>query len=118
MKDLLTIFFQAYFIMYFGVYLAVLLLLALYRRKAPAAVSGTPAVSILVAVRNEAHQILRCLESLSRLHYPSGQVEILLGDDGSTDNTADLIRDFIRDRPQFRYLLIDHSMLYRSKEAF
>ncbi|MGV3639376.1 MAG: glycosyltransferase [Adhaeribacter sp.] len=106
MKDLLTFFFQAYFIMYFGVYLAVLLLLALYRRKAPAAGSGTPAVSILVAVRNEAHQIGRCLESLSRLHYPAGQVEILLGDDDSTDNSAALIQDFIRDKPQFRYLLI------------
>ncbi len=47
-----------------------------------------PRVSILIAARNEEATIARCLGSLRRLDYPVEQVEILLGDDASTDHTA------------------------------
>jgi len=46
-----------------------------------------PRVSILVAARNEEAALPRCLASLRALDYPAGLLEILVGDDASTDRT-------------------------------
>ena len=46
-----------------------------------------PRVSILVAARNEETNLPRCLASLRALHYPPHLLEILVGDDASTDRT-------------------------------
>ena len=61
------------------------------RRGAPAAgplPMPLPRVSILLAARNEAAALPRCLASLRALRYPPELLEILLGDDSSTDGTA------------------------------
>jgi cellulose synthase/poly-beta-1,6-N-acetylglucosamine synthase-like glycosyltransferase len=100
------ILFIVYFAFYFFVYLLLLVVMAGNRSRQLTPCPASPRVSILVAVRNEEVHIIRCLEALSRLRYPPGQVEILLGDDASTDKTASLIQQFIRDKPQFRYLFI------------
>ncbi len=68
--------------------------------------SERPFISILVAVRNEAPNILTCLEALATLEYPSDRYEVLIGDDDSTDNTAAIIHQFIEDKPNFYYFLI------------
>lgn len=47
-----------------------------------------PRVSILIAARDEAAALPRCLASLRALRYPAGLLEVLVGDDGSTDGTA------------------------------
>ena len=47
-----------------------------------------PRVSILIAARDEAAALPRCLASLRALAYPAELLEILLGDDASTDGTA------------------------------
>jgi 1,2-diacylglycerol 3-beta-glucosyltransferase len=47
-----------------------------------------PRVSILIAARDEAAALPRCLASLRALDYPPALLEILVGDDGSTDGTA------------------------------
>ncbi|MGZ5244841.1 MAG: glycosyltransferase [Bacteroidia bacterium] len=54
-----------------------------------------PFVSVLVAARNEEENILKCLESLSKLNYPYDKFEVLIGDDGSTDKTAENVKRFI-----------------------
>ena len=64
--------------------------------------TDVPVVSILVAARNEEANILNCLRALAHLVYPDGAVEILIGNDGSTDQTAPLVADFIVDKPNFR----------------
>jgi 1,2-diacylglycerol 3-beta-glucosyltransferase len=46
-----------------------------------------PRVSILVAARNEEAALPRCLASLRALDYPASLLEILVGDDASTDGT-------------------------------
>lgn len=50
-----------------------------------------PFVSILIAARNEAHQISFCIDALSKLNYPKDKFEILIGDDQSTDNTLEIL---------------------------
>ncbi len=60
-------------------------------------------VSILLAARDEEANIERCLLSLSALDYPVGQIEICIGDDDSTDATAQIVQNFIQNHPQFTY---------------
>ncbi|MDO7848080.1 glycosyltransferase [Hymenobacter sp. M29] len=47
-----------------------------------------PRVSILIAARDEELALPRCLASLRQLNYPAELLEILVGDDASTDRTA------------------------------
>ncbi|MDB5234491.1 MAG: hypothetical protein JWR44_1484, partial [Hymenobacter sp.] len=61
------------------------------RRGASAAValpSPLPRVSVLIAARDEELALPRCLASLRALHYPPELLEVLVGDDASTDRTA------------------------------
>jgi cellulose synthase/poly-beta-1,6-N-acetylglucosamine synthase-like glycosyltransferase len=102
-----TVFFGAFF----GLYGLVLLRLLWPRRPLrPLAQQPLPRVSILVAARNEEATIERCLRALAALDYPAGQLEILIGDDASTDDTAAVVRRFIADKPQFRLLPIRHRL--------
>lgn len=50
---------------------------------------GWPAVTILIAARNEADAIVPTLEGIAGLSY-AGPVEVVLADNGSTDSTAEL----------------------------
>ena len=61
-----------------------------------------PKVSILLAARNEEQLILRSLASIDALNYPKDSIEILIGNDGSTDKTSELVQDFINDKPNFK----------------
>ena len=63
-----------------------------------------PSVSILVAARNEAHNIIECLTALDNLSYPEEQIEILIGNDLSTDYTQMLVEGFIKNKPKFKLL--------------
>jgi cellulose synthase/poly-beta-1,6-N-acetylglucosamine synthase-like glycosyltransferase len=96
---------MVFFGVFFGLY-GLVLLRALWPRPALPALGHYPRVSILVAARNEEATIERCLRALAALNYPAGQLEILIGDDASTDDTAAVVRRFIADKPQFRLLPI------------
>ena len=61
-----------------------------------------PAISVLIPARNEAGRIDACLESLR--HQTWTDLEILVLDDGSTDDTADLVRAAIALDPRIRML--------------
>ncbi len=51
-----------------------------------------PLFSIVIPAFNEARLIGACLESLRRNHFPEGRFEIIVVDDGSTDDTAEIAR--------------------------
>jgi cellulose synthase/poly-beta-1,6-N-acetylglucosamine synthase-like glycosyltransferase len=53
-----------------------------------------PRVSLLVVAHNEADRIVRRVENLLSLRYPADRLEILVGSDGSTDDTVVLARGF------------------------
>ncbi|MCB0733265.1 MAG: glycosyltransferase [Bacteroidetes bacterium] len=69
-----------------------------------------PKVSILLAARNEEELILRSLESIDALRYPSNKLQVLIGDDASTDRTAELVKDFISTRKNFQLISIGHNL--------
>ncbi len=52
--------------------------------------SPTTAVSILVAARNEAEHLPACIASLKAQHFPAELLEIIVIDDHSDDNTAEI----------------------------
>jgi cellulose synthase/poly-beta-1,6-N-acetylglucosamine synthase-like glycosyltransferase len=64
-----------------------------------------PKISILLAARDEEKLILRSLKSIETLNYPKDCLQVLIGNDLSSDNTSNLITDFIRDKPN--YTLVD-----------
>ena len=69
-----------------------------------------PMVSILLAARNEEQLILRNLTAINALNYPKGRLEVLIGNDDSSDNTAQLVTDFIQDKPHFQLFHIDKTV--------
>ncbi len=52
-----------------------------------------PTVSLIVPAYDEAHAIKAKIANCLQLDYPKDRLEILLGSDGSTDGTAQQIRD-------------------------
>ncbi|MCC9165642.1 glycosyltransferase [Pontibacter harenae] len=99
-----------YFILYFSLFL-VLLALHIYNHK-PHAYSLTtyPRISILIAARNEEHTIIKCLEALEQLDFPKDKVEILIGDDSSTDKTRVIVDAFIKGKPQYTCVTITQNI--------
>lgn len=74
-----------------------------YKNAQDKSTRSTPFVSILLAVRNEEENILDCLEGLRNLNYPNDRYQVLIGDDQSTDNTRDIVLEYIKNEENFIY---------------
>jgi cellulose synthase/poly-beta-1,6-N-acetylglucosamine synthase-like glycosyltransferase len=97
---MLIVFWLCFFLIVF-VYVGYPLLLAsgfLGRRLPIARRSLLPNVSVIIPAHNEEKSIRQKLENLLQLDYPSGQLEILVGNDGSQDRTASVVRAMMSDR--------------------
>lgn len=64
--------------------------------------SDWPSVSVLISVYNEEKHVVARIENLLALDYPSDKLEILIGSDGSTDRTNELVRTFPDARVKLR----------------
>jgi len=56
-------------------------------------------VSVLVPVKNEEKVVGRLLRALLNLDYPSQKVEIIIIDDGSTDKTIEICKEYAAGHP-------------------
>jgi 1,2-diacylglycerol 3-beta-glucosyltransferase len=63
-----------------------------------------PKITIWIAARNEEENILNCLRSIEKLDYPIDYLQVLIGNDNSTDNTFTIIKEFIKDKYQFQLI--------------
>ena len=62
------------------------------RRKSPEQGNAElPTVSILISAYNEEAVIERKIQNILELDYPKDKLEVLIGDDGSADKTAEII---------------------------
>ena len=53
--------------------------------------SGQPSVSVILPTSNRAESLARTLKSLSQVSYPAERMEVVVIDDGSTDNTPGVV---------------------------
>lgn len=51
-------------------------------------------LTIIIAVRNEADNILKLLQDLNNQNYPSENFEVIIANDGSTDDTEQIVLAF------------------------
>ena len=73
----------------------------------PAGYEPQTRISVIIPARNEAENIIACLQAVLRQEYPRHLYEVLVIDDHSEDRTAALVRNF--KHPQIRLLsLADH----------
>ncbi len=77
-------------------YIGYPLLLALVptRKRNDPALSEWPTVTVLISVFNEEKHIRGRIENLLALEYPRDKIDILIGSDGSTDRTNEIVRKF------------------------
>lgn len=75
-------------------YPALLWLLTRFYRRRVRQAHITPKVTIAIAAYNEEAIIARRIENCLALGYPPDRLEILIASDGSTDQTADVVRNF------------------------
>jgi len=61
---------------------------------APSPDSDLPSVSLLIAAYNEEQVIAQRIENALALDYPADRLEIVIASDGSSDNTARIVRGF------------------------
>jgi len=95
------------------VYVGYPLLLAAWTRLRPAGSGirrgetirpgGLPFVSVVLAARNEGHQLERRLENLLSQDYPADRLEIVVVSDGSTDSTAQVAARYA---PRVRFIAL------------
>lgn len=93
-----------------GGYIVVLIWmsLGLYRIER-SEVDTQPFVSVVVAARNEQHNIAGLLQALTAQDYADSQFEIIIVDDESDDDTAERVRSF----PDFRVRLLQTTERHR-----
>ncbi len=73
--------------------LLVFLIAGIRRRgKEPAPAATEPSVSVVIALHNEAEVLPGKLENLRSLRYPETKIEFILGSDGSSDGSEEILR--------------------------
>ncbi len=91
-----------YFFLFVGIYLEVFILLTYFSYRRAIKEDGMrsferatyPSVTIVVPVWNEERTVLKTIYSLLDLKYPKDKLHISIVNDGSTDNTWNLIQQF------------------------
>jgi cellulose synthase/poly-beta-1,6-N-acetylglucosamine synthase-like glycosyltransferase len=53
-----------------------------------------PSITFIIPAYNEEKNIGKCLEAILSLDYPKNKLKVMVVDDGSTDNTAEIVRKF------------------------
>lgn len=87
--------------MYLIVFMFLLLYMVLIRNyylgwrkiKLPNKLEVTPKVSVVIALRNEESKIEKLLNNLTTQIYPKNQLQFILANDHSTDNTLNLLQN-------------------------
>ncbi len=76
---------------------------AIARRPAVAAIpADLPEITVLIAAHNEERLIEACLHSIDSSTYPHHLIHVIVGDDGSTDRTPELLRSYENTVASFR----------------
>lgn len=75
-----------------------------WKHRAPLPTGYTPSVSIVISVRNEEAAITRTIETCYRTDYPDPLREIIVVNDGSTDDTPGILENLKKRFPALKVL--------------
>ena len=68
-----------------------------------------PLFSVIIPVYNRADCIKRCLKSVE-MCLEGGSFEVILVDDGSKDNSVDIVNSFIHEKSEYRHIILHNNM--------
>ncbi len=88
-----------YSVAFFTIYTTVFFLLLFFKYKkdyytTPKWSGNTPLVSIVIPAYNEEKYLKKCLDSILTLDYPREKLDVIVVDDGSTDRTATVAKEY------------------------
>ena len=97
---------------FLSTYFIVLVLLVVLQKRQEILCEDTvcrmlPDVSIIVPAFNESGGVLPALESLCMLEYPRDRYEVIVINDGSSDGTSEIVKEFISKRADIDFRFID-----------
>ena len=69
-------------------------------------VNGNKKVSLIIATYNEEKTLIDKIQNILDLDYPKRNLEIVFIDSGSTDNTQQIIKNFIGDYPDLNIIFL------------
>jgi hypothetical protein len=75
-------------------YPTLLWLISLVRSRNHRRADILPSVTVIIVIHNAAQTIAAKIENTLAFHYPKEMLEIIVGSDGSTDTTAEVVRSF------------------------
>ena len=90
---------------YAGYFVVLTLIGPIFRklRRASRAQEGfAPKISMILSVHNEEKLIAQRIENFQALDYPTEQLDMMIGDDCSTDRTREIIRSFSAKDPRIK----------------
>lgn len=97
---------------FMSTYFVVLMLLVIFDQRknlfqTPPQPTLLPKVSIVLPAFNESEGITPALKSLASIDYPKNMFEVVVVNDGSKDNTAELVNKFISENKNLNIKFID-----------
>ncbi len=96
MEAVRIIILMAYFVSLFFIIFWLLVFLDKGAQDTKKRLKKFPPVSICIPAYNEEKNIAETLNSVLNLDYPKDKIEVIVVNDGSTDNTANLVKDIIK----------------------
>lgn len=96
-----------YIFVFIGLYFQIFLLLTLLEKNLPTDEAGQkklPTVSITIPCFNEETTVTETILSLLNLDYPKNKLTLLVVDDGSTDNTYNVVKELTIKYPQIKLI--------------
>jgi len=74
-------------------------------------------LSVIIPTRNRANLLNKALTSLVNQTYPQQNFEVIVIDNGSTDNTKEIVESYIQLIPQIHYIFEPEPGLHRGRHA-
>ena len=105
---LLTFYFSAFVIFFamIGYPISLKFLKKVYKnRKLKKDYTYQPTVTVMVVAHNEEKVIYEKLENIIKLDYPKDKIEFLIASDNSVDRTNEIVKEFIKNNPEYKIRL-------------